>query len=89
MKPESLASRLLQYLLAHKKITRTEVRQLAKKWDYMESNAERRMRELCEDYPIRPFDVDGKPIKDSSWIACWKLVGKVRGSVVFNPNIKF
>jgi len=80
----SLKTKLLDYLVSNKRLYRKDLTELVKKWHYEKSNAERRMRELCEQFPVKRFDQDGKEVIQSKWICYWELKGKIPKSVIFN-----
>lgn len=77
----SLKELLLEYLILNKKLYRQELSKLVKKWQYEKSNAERRLRELCEEYPIKRYDIDNKEVLGSSWICYWQI-GKIKKSLI-------
>lgn len=83
LNPFSLKGLLLSELIANKKITRTMVRSIAQAEHKMESNAERRMREICEEYPVYPYNIENKLCDNSAFIAYWRLVGKIKPTTVF------
>lgn len=80
---DSLRAKLLDYIIAYQRLARTELTKLAREWGYEKSNCERRMRELCEDYPIKRYDAEGKEVKHSHWICYWKLTGKIKPKTIF------
>lgn len=84
MRNESLSGLLLHYLIVQKKLFRNKLGELVQEWGYEKSNAERRMRELCESYPVKPYDNFGNVVEDSSWISYWKLTDKIKPSTIFN-----
>lgn len=77
-----LKEKLLDYIAVEKTLSRTELTNLVRKWGYEKSNAERRMRDLCEEQPIRRYDANGKEVMFSRWICYWKLTGKIKKSTV-------
>lgn len=78
----SLKDKLIEYLISNKTLYRKELTDLVKKLGYEKSNAERRLRELCDNHDLKKFNSDNKEAKHSEWICYWKL-GKIKPKTIF------
>jgi len=81
--PDSPKSKLIDYLITHKKITRRQIKEFARKWRVEPDTLTRRMRELCNDYKIVRYDDNDTPVSQSRHIAYWVLVKAPKRSEVW------
>lgn len=73
----SLKNILLNYLILHKEMNIDKLNEICSDMGYKVSNGERRMREICRDFPVCAYDKYGKRIvNSSSTIAKWRVIPK-------------
>jgi hypothetical protein len=83
LRPDSIPSKLLSYLIRYGKLKRTTLKQLAIEWRAEPDTLTRAMRKLCEDYPIKPFDVDDEVVTGTNHIVYWKLMKEIKRDEVW------
>jgi hypothetical protein len=84
LNPFSLKGKLLNYLITHPILYRREMKELSREWEVEPDTATRRLREICEDFPVVQLNDEMKPYDGEEHIVAWKLKGKIKPTTVFN-----